>query len=66
MVPMLGREVEESEESFPVLYHAGDSLLVFGTVFVSVGEGDEGMHKIATRFRVGTGTVQRIKAEMAE
>src|SRR5580692_7263845 len=35
MVPMLGREVEESEESFPVLYHAGDSLLVFGAVFVS-------------------------------
>jgi hypothetical protein len=28
-------------------------------------KGDEGMHKIATRFRVGTGTVQRIRAEMA-
>jgi DNA invertase Pin-like site-specific DNA recombinase len=30
----------------------------------ALANGDEGMHKIATRFRVGTGTVQRIKAEM--
>jgi hypothetical protein len=28
-------------------------------------KGDVGMHKIAARFGVGTGTVQRIKAEMA-
>jgi DNA invertase Pin-like site-specific DNA recombinase len=27
--------------------------------------GEEGMHKIAARFGVGTGTVQRIKSEMA-
>ena len=27
-------------------------------------KGDAGMHKIAARFGVGTGTVQRIKAEM--
>jgi DNA invertase Pin-like site-specific DNA recombinase len=31
----------------------------------ALSKGDEGMHKIATRFGVGTGTVQRIKAEMA-
>jgi DNA invertase Pin-like site-specific DNA recombinase len=31
----------------------------------ALSKGDEGMHKIAARFRVGTGTVQRIKAEMA-
>jgi DNA invertase Pin-like site-specific DNA recombinase len=28
-------------------------------------KGDAGMHKIAATFGVGTGTVQRIKAEMA-
>jgi DNA invertase Pin-like site-specific DNA recombinase len=28
-------------------------------------KGDAGMHKIAARFGVGTGTVQRIRAEMA-
>jgi hypothetical protein len=28
-------------------------------------KGDVGMHKIAAAFGVGTGTVQRIKAEMA-
>ena len=28
-------------------------------------KGDAGMHKIAARFGVGTGTVQRIKEEMA-
>jgi DNA invertase Pin-like site-specific DNA recombinase len=28
-------------------------------------KGEEGIHKIATRFGVGTGTVQRIKSEMA-
>jgi DNA invertase Pin-like site-specific DNA recombinase len=32
----------------------------------ALSKGDEGMHKIATRFRVGTGTVQRVKGEMAE
>ena|ERR1700722_16021243 len=31
----------------------------------ALAKGDEGMHKIAARFKVGTGTVQRIKAEMA-
>jgi hypothetical protein len=34
MVPMLGREVEESEQSVLVLGQAGDRLLVFGAVFV--------------------------------
>jgi hypothetical protein len=28
-------------------------------------KGDTGMHKIAAAFGVGTGTVQRIKAEMS-
>jgi hypothetical protein len=28
-------------------------------------KGDAGMHKIAARSGVGTGTVQRVKAEMA-
>jgi hypothetical protein len=31
----------------------------------ALGKGDAGMHKIAARFGVGTGTVQRIRAEMA-
>jgi hypothetical protein len=31
----------------------------------ALAKGDEGMHKIAGRYRVGTGTVQRIKGEMA-
>jgi DNA invertase Pin-like site-specific DNA recombinase len=31
----------------------------------ALSKGDAGMHKIAARFGVGTGTVQRIKAEMA-
>jgi hypothetical protein len=30
----------------------------------ALSRGGEGMHKIAARFGVGTGTVQRIKAEM--
>jgi DNA invertase Pin-like site-specific DNA recombinase len=30
----------------------------------ALSKGDEGMHKIAGQFGVGTGTVQRIKAEM--
>jgi DNA invertase Pin-like site-specific DNA recombinase len=29
-------------------------------------KGDTGMHKIAAAFGVGTGTVQRIRAEMGE
>jgi hypothetical protein len=29
----------------------------------ALSKGDEGMHKIAARYGVGTGTVQRIKAE---
>src|SRR5271157_4097999 len=34
MVPVLGREVEEGKQGFPVLSQAGDRLLVFGAVFV--------------------------------
>jgi hypothetical protein len=34
MVPVLGREVEEGEQSAPVLGQAGDRLLVLGTVFL--------------------------------
>ena len=34
MVPVLGREVEEGEQSFPVLGQAGDRLVVFGAVLV--------------------------------
>jgi hypothetical protein len=30
----------------------------------ALSKGDEGMHEIADRFGVGTGTVQRIRAEM--
>jgi hypothetical protein len=32
---------------------------------VALTKGEAGMHKIAARFGVGTGTVQRIKSEMA-
>jgi predicted ThiF/HesA family dinucleotide-utilizing enzyme len=31
----------------------------------ALSKGREGIHKIAVRFGVGTGTVQRIEAEMA-
>src|SRR6266851_6392001 len=34
MVPVLGREVEEGEQSFPVLRQAGDRLVVLGAVLV--------------------------------
>src|ERR1700726_581928 len=34
MVPVLGREVEEGEQSFPVLGQAGDRLVVLGAVLV--------------------------------
>jgi hypothetical protein len=34
------------------------------TIRAALAKGDEGMHKIAARVGVGTGTVQRIKAEM--
>src|SRR5712672_3711994 len=34
MVPVLGREVEEGEQSFPILGQAGDRLVVFGAVLV--------------------------------
>src|SRR5260370_22461338 len=34
MVPVLGREVEEGEQSFPVLRQAGDRLVVPGAVLV--------------------------------
>src|ERR1700730_2672831 len=35
MVPVLGGEVEESEQRFPVLGQTGDRLVVLGIVFVS-------------------------------
>jgi DNA invertase Pin-like site-specific DNA recombinase len=35
------------------------------TIRAALQKGDAGMHKIAARFGVGTGTVQRIKADMA-
>src|SRR5450432_778462 len=34
MIPVLGREVEEGEQSLPVLCQAGDRLVVLGAVFV--------------------------------
>src|SRR5271169_2324841 len=34
MVPVLGREVEEGEQSFSVLRQTGDGLVVLGAVFV--------------------------------
>src|SRR3981189_119522 len=34
MVPVLGGEVEEGEQSFPILRQAGDRLVVVGAVFV--------------------------------
>ena len=34
MVPVLGREVEEGEQRFPILRQAGDRLLVLGGVFI--------------------------------
>src|SRR3954468_4997502 len=34
MVPVLGREVEEGEQSFPILGQAGDRLVVPGAVLV--------------------------------
>ena len=34
MVPVLGGEVEESEQRFPVLGQTGDRLVVLGVVFV--------------------------------
>src|SRR6266478_3840733 len=34
MVPVLGREVEEGEQSFPVLGQAGDCLVVLGAVLI--------------------------------
>src|SRR6266403_1353746 len=34
MVPVLGREVEEGEQSFSILGQAGDRLVVFGAVLV--------------------------------
>jgi len=37
---------------------------VEGSIRNALKAGDAGMHKIAARFGVGTGTVQRIKAEM--
>src|SRR5271168_5250075 len=33
-VPVFGGEVEEGEQSFPILRQAGDRLVVLGTVFV--------------------------------
>jgi hypothetical protein len=40
MVPVLGGEVEEGEQRFPILRQAGDRLVVLGAVFV-------GEHSIA-------------------
>src|SRR5204863_6222228 len=34
MIPVLGGEVEEGEQRFPILGKAGDRLLVLGTVFI--------------------------------
>src|SRR5260221_69699 len=34
MVPVLGGEVEEGEQRFPILRQAGDRLVVLGAVFV--------------------------------
>ena len=34
MIPVFGREVEEGEQSLPVLCQAGDRLVVLGAVFV--------------------------------
>jgi hypothetical protein len=34
MVPVLGGEVEEGEQRFPIFGQAGDRLAVLGTVFV--------------------------------
>src|SRR3981081_4945711 len=34
MAPVLGREVEEGEQSFPVLRQTGDRLVVLGAVLV--------------------------------
>src|SRR5271169_6426221 len=34
MIPVLGGEVEEGEQRFPILGQAGDRLLVLGAVFV--------------------------------
>jgi hypothetical protein len=35
-----------------------------GSIRSALSKGDAGIHKIAARFCVGTGTVQRIKGEM--
>src|ERR1700722_17523649 len=35
MVPVLGGEVEEGEQRFPVLGQTGDRLVVLGVIFVS-------------------------------
>jgi hypothetical protein len=39
------------------------SAKVEGAIRTALAAGNMGMHKIADRFGVGTGTVQRIKAE---
>jgi hypothetical protein len=44
---------------------AQDAPKVEQAIRAALAKGDEGMHKIAARFGVGTGTVQRIRAEMA-
>src|SRR5215831_1936491 len=35
MIPVLGGEVEEGEQRFPVLREAGNGLIILGVVFVS-------------------------------
>jgi DNA invertase Pin-like site-specific DNA recombinase len=46
------------------LARARDEGKTLGRPKTAPAKGDEGMHKIAARFGVGTGTVQRIRAEM--
>jgi hypothetical protein len=41
MVPVLGREVEQREQSLPLLCQAGDRLVVLGAIFD--GEHVDGM-----------------------
>src|ERR1700759_3924629 len=56
MIPVLGREVEEGEQSFPVLGQAGDRLLVLGTVFL--GEHvDRGLRDCAGRCSINLSKV---------
>src|ERR1700754_4595598 len=56
MVPVLGREVEEGEQSVPILGQAGDRFLVLGTVFL--GEHvDRGLRDCAGRCSINLSKV---------